>query len=139
MDIAPGRPLSVLLQGASDADQELLARHRLYLKNLGRLDDIRVLADEESPPPSATALLGTMKILVPMAGLIDVAAEKRRLEKKRGRGSDDLQKIQRKLENKQFLSKAPEAVLTKERQRFTELEREISQIDAQLAKLDELI
>jgi valyl-tRNA synthetase len=139
MDIAPGRPLSVLLQGASDADQELLARHGLSLKNLGRLDEIRVLADEESPPPSATALLGTMKILVPMAGLIDVAAEKRRLEKKRGRGSDDLQKIQRKLENKQFLSKAPEAVLTKERQRFTELEREISQIDAQLAKLDELI
>jgi valyl-tRNA synthetase len=139
MDIAPGRPLSVLLQGASDTDQELLARHALYLKNLGRLADIRVLADDESPPPSATALLGAMKILVPMAGVIDVAAEKLRLEKKRGRGTHDLQKIQGKLENKQFLAKAPAAVLAKERQRFTELEREISQIDAQLEKLDELI
>ena len=139
MDIAPGRPLSVLLQGASDTDQELLARHALYLKNLGRLADIRVLADDESPPPSATALLGAMKILVPMAGVIDVAAEKLRLEKKRGRGTHDLQKIQGKLENEQFLAKAPAAVLAKERQRFTELEREISQIDAQLAKLDELI
>ena len=139
MDIAPGRPLSVLLQGASDTDQELLARHALYLKNLGRLADVRVLADDESPPPSATALLGAMKILVPMAGVIDVAAEKLRLEKKRGRGTHDLQKIQGKLENKQFLAKAPAAVLAKERQRFTELEREISQIDAQLEKLDELI
>jgi valyl-tRNA synthetase len=139
MDIAPGRPLSVLLQGASDADQELLARHALYLKNLGRLADIRVLTDDESPPPSATALLGAMKILVPMAGVIDVAAEKLRLEKKRSRGTGDLQKIQGKLENKQFQAKAPAAVLAKERQRFTELEREISQIDAQLAKLDELI
>ena len=139
MDIAPGRPLSVLLQGASDTDQELLARHALYLKNLGRLADVRVLADDESPPPSATALLGAMKILVPMAGVIDVAAEKLRLEKKRGRGTHDLQKIQGKLENKQFLAKAPAAVLAKERQRFTDLEREISQIDAQLEKLDELI
>jgi valyl-tRNA synthetase len=139
MDIAPGRPLSVLLQGASDTDQELLARHALYLKNLGRLADVRVLADDESPPPSATALLGAMKILVPMAGVIDVAAEKLRLEKKRGRGTHDLQKVQGKLENKQFLAKAPAAVLAKERQRFTDLEREISQIDAQLEKLDELI
>ena len=95
--------------------------------------------DGESPPPSATALLGAMKILVPMAGVIDVAAEKLRQKKRRGRGTNDLQKIQGKLENKQFLAKAPAAVLAKERQRFTELEREISQIDAQLAKLDELI
>ena len=139
MDISPGRRLAVLLQGASDADKELLASHSLYLKNLGRLDDIRVLPTDESPPLSATALLGAMKILVPMAGLIDVEAEKLRLEKKRRRGTDDLQKIQRNLENKQFLAKAPEAVLAKERQRFTELEREISQIDTQLAKLHELI
>ena len=139
MDISPGRRLAVLLQGASDKDKDLLASHLLYLKNLGRLDDIRVLAADESPPPSATALLETMKILVPIAGLIDVEAEKLRLEKKRGRAAQDLQKIQRNLENKQFLAKAPEAVLAKKRQRFTELKREMNQIETQLAKLHKLI
>ena len=73
MDIAPGKPLDVLLQDASADDLELLSRHSLYLEQLARLAGIATLEPGVEPPQSATALLGSMKILVPMAGLIDVA------------------------------------------------------------------
>ncbi|MDP7093443.1 MAG: valine--tRNA ligase, partial [Gammaproteobacteria bacterium] len=67
MDIAPGKPLPVMLQDVSKRDSILLAGHFRYLKQLGRISDIEVIDQGTEPPASATALLGGMKILVPMA------------------------------------------------------------------------
>jgi valyl-tRNA synthetase len=138
MDIAPGKPLNVLLQDLSADDAELVERHRLYISRLARLETIEPLADGEDAPTSATALLGGMKILVPMAGLIDVGAERERLQKRHGKAAGELQKIATKLANESFVAKAPEAVVAKERGRQGELEQELQQLDAQIAKLAEL-
>jgi valyl-tRNA synthetase len=79
-----------------------------------------------------------MKILVPMAGLIDVAAERDRLQKRRDKTVADEQKITAKLANEKFVTRAPEDVVAKERGRQEALLRDISQLDVQLAKLAEL-
>ncbi|MGI9289858.1 MAG: valine--tRNA ligase [Gammaproteobacteria bacterium] len=135
MDIAPGKPLPVLLQGPDDHDRALLDKHKLYLQNLARLESVNLLDDNEEPPTSATALLGGMKIFVPMAGLIDIDAERERLQKRREKSAAELSKVEAKLNNENFVAKAPEAVVNKERDRLAELKLELDQFDEQLEKL----
>ena len=138
MDIAPGKPLAVLLQDATTDDRAMVGTHSVYLTQLARLESIETLDSGVEPPPSATALLGTMKILVPMAGLIDVAAERQRLEKNRARAATGLAKVQGKLANEKFRANAPAAVIDKENAKAEALEQEIAQFDEQLARLAQL-
>jgi valyl-tRNA synthetase len=138
MDISPGKPLNALLQDLSATDADNLGQHLLYIKKLARLEDIQVITGDDEPPASATALLGSMKILVPMAGLIDVAAERNRLQKQLDRAMSDLQKINAKLANEKFTARAPEAVVAKEHARQDEIQQEISQLNEQTEKLAEL-
>jgi valyl-tRNA synthetase len=138
MDIAPGRRLSVLLQSASAEDRERLAAHSRYLEDLARLDSIAVLDAGTEAPPAATALLGHLRILVPMAGLIDVAAERERLTKLREKAAADLARCAEKLANASFTSKAPAAIVAKEKDRQAELQRELGQLDEQLTRLARL-
>ncbi|MDP6617027.1 MAG: valine--tRNA ligase [Gammaproteobacteria bacterium] len=138
MDIAPGKPLPVVLQDVSKHDSMLLAEHFRYLKQLARISDIQIIDKDTESPASATALLGGMKILVPMAGLIDVAAERTRLEKRRDKAAAEAEKITAKLANESFVAKAPEAVVAKERGRQADLQRDLSRLDEQIARLAEL-
>jgi valyl-tRNA synthetase len=135
MDIAPGKPLPLLLQNVGAAEAERVRNLDRYLKDLARLESIELLDPDVAAPASATALLGDMTILVPMAGLIDVAAEHARLTKLRDRATADLGRVAAKLDNESFTSKAPEAVVAKERKRLGELQLEQAKLDEQLAKL----
>jgi valyl-tRNA synthetase len=81
MNIAPGKPLPVLLQHGSPTDQARLERHRRELLTLGRLESLTWLSENDPAPEAATALAGTMTVLIPLSGLIDKAAESARLTK----------------------------------------------------------
>ena len=138
MDISPGKPLPVMLQDVNAGDQEKLKQHGVFVRKLARLDDIQILDANDDAPMAATALLGNMKILVPMAGLIDVAAERTRLQKQIAKATVDMQKITGKLSNEKFVARAPEAVVEQERGRQQTLQQEITQLEEQMAKLAEL-
>ncbi|MCH8059761.1 MAG: hypothetical protein IIA11_04795 [Proteobacteria bacterium] len=138
MDISPGKPVPVVLQHCSDTDQQRAAAFASLLQGVGRVESIAVLDDGEEPPVSATALLGEMHLLVPMQGLIDVAAERNRLEKQQQRSMADLDRAQGKLDNANFVNNAPAEVVTKERQRAAEFKKTIAQLAEQLEKLAEL-
>jgi valyl-tRNA synthetase len=135
MDIAPGKPLPVLLQQASEADRQRVDRHRHLLERVGRIESVKSLTDGESAPASATALLGDMKLLVPMRGIIDVDAERSRLDRQRRKAEADLKRSEARLANENFLNNAPGDVVTQEKERVTEFERQITQLDEQLARL----
>ena len=136
MDISPGKVLPVLLQHAGNADRERAERHSLLLQRVGRVESVDVVDDE--PPAAATALLGDMRLLVPMKGLIDVDAERARLDKLMDKTRAELAKAQGKLGNEKFVNNAPAAVVTQERERVAEFEKTITQLTEQLQKLDEL-
>jgi valyl-tRNA synthetase len=136
MDISPGKVLPVLLQHAGEADRERAERHALLLQRVGRVESVDVVDDE--PPAAATALLGDMRLLVPMKGLIDVDAERARLDKLMDKTRAELAKAQGKLGNERFVNNAPAAVVTQERERVAEFEKTITQLTEQLQKLDEL-
>ncbi|HEX7062468.1 MAG TPA: valine--tRNA ligase [Woeseiaceae bacterium] len=135
MDIAPGKALPVLLQDASDRDLELARSSAPLLERVGRIASVRPLGPGEAAPPAATALLGEMKLLVPMHGMIDVAAERARLDKLKAKAAADLARSRSKLGNPAFVNNAPAAVVTQERDRVLEFERQIGKLDEQLAKL----
>ena len=138
MDISPGKPLPVLLQDASGTDQSRADTYAPLLARVGRVESITVLGADE-PPASATALLGDMRLLVPMKGMIDVDAERARLQKQQEKLKVELQRAHGKLGNEKFVNNAPADVVAKERQRAAEVEKTIAQLAEQIAKLDELV
>jgi valyl-tRNA synthetase len=138
MDIAPSRKLEVLLQNAAPADIEYANRNAHYLTRLAGVAAPRPLPLGEAAPISAVALLGTLEILVPMAGLIDPTAELERLAKRQRKVEIDLNKLESKLANAEFARNAPADVVAKDRARLAELRTELGQLGAQIARVDAL-
>jgi valyl-tRNA synthetase len=139
MDIAPSKRLPVLLKNASAVDVTRVERHRAYLERLAGLESITVLAPEAAAPQAATALVGELTLLVPMAGLIDAAAEAERLGKRLSKAREDLAKTQAKLGNENFVRNAPAQVVSVERERAAELERTATNLEAQLERVRALL
>ncbi len=138
MDISPGKALPVLLQHSSLPDRERAQRHASLIERVGRVESVDVLAPTDEPPAAATALLGEMRLLVPMKGVIDVGAERARLDKQKQKVAADLAKTKAKLGNENFVNNAPPAVVTQEREREAEFGKVLAQLDEQIEKLAEL-
>ena len=125
----------MLLSHAPDQDRAYLDTNRQALGFLARLESIAVLPDGDEGPESAIALVGAMKLLIPLAGLIDKTAEIARLEKEITRLKGDVERTAAKLANPSFVDKAPAAVVEKERAKLMESEEAIGKLEAQLAKI----
>ena len=138
MDIKPGLPLPVILQDYTDNDQSLLEQHQPLLTSLAKTQSVTWLSAGEEPPESATSLVGNMKLLIPMAGLIDKEAELARLDKEIARIEKDVQRLSGKLNNESFVSKAPEAVVAKERQKLEEQQQALENLKTQRAKIEKM-
>ena len=138
MDIAPSKALPVLLAGLDKNDQAWLNNNELYLLSLAKLASIEVLADETNAPESAVALVGEMKVLIPMAGLIDKAAEISRLDKEMGKLQGEIKRLGGKLNNAGFVAKAPEAVVAVEREKLAGYETALKNLEAQYEKIQQL-
>jgi len=135
MNIAPGKPLPVLLENTSDNDKNFLKSSQNYLLKLGRIESITLLDENETAPESAISLVGEMKILIPMAGLIDKNAEIARLEKEIQRIEKDLPRIEGKLNNPKFIDKAPQEVIAKEKDKLATLKSSLHNLNEQLTKI----
>ena len=135
MDLPPGKPLPVLLQNASRSDVERLQSMRDALELLARIEDPMFLEAKEDAPESATALLGDMKILVPMKGLIDKDAELARLDKRIAKLRKDLDKGEAQLANPNF-GKAPEHVQQGARDRVEQQRKDMDELQAQRARIE---
>lgn len=137
-NIAPGETLEVLLGNATPNDEANLEKHRLSLEKLAKVASARVLKASEEQPPALTALAGTLEVMVPMAGVVDIDKELLRLDKELDRLLADQARTSAKLANKNFVDRAPEAVVTKEKQKLEELETGIASIAAQKSRIEEL-
>jgi valyl-tRNA synthetase len=138
MDIAPARRIEVLLGGASAAELARVERTRHWLERLAGIGRLRALAPGEPEPEAAVSLLGELRILLPMAGLIDVGAETARLEKRIHKLQQEVAKASAKLGRDSFVSQAPAAVVAQERTRLAEFNGELGQLAAQLARVRRL-
>jgi valyl-tRNA synthetase len=138
MKISMAKRIDILLQNASSEDLRRLADNAPLLSKLAKLESVRVLQAGEEAPMSATALVGDMQVLVPMAGLIDKDAELARLDKEIGRLQGEVQRVGGKLANQGFVAKAPAEVLDKERAKLSEAEHALRQFQEQRVRIASL-
>lgn len=138
MDIAPSKSLPILLTNLKEQDKTWLENNRVFLQTLAKLESITLLENEKEAPESAVALVGEMKILIPMAGLIDKEAELTRLSKEINRLEGEVKRFTGKLSNESFVSKAPEAVVEKEKEKLHDTEIALKNLKDQYEKISQI-
>jgi valyl-tRNA synthetase len=138
MNLSPGRPLPLRLAGGSELDRQRVTRNRAAIDRLARIENIEWIEAATALRGVATTLLGDLRILIPLAGLVDPAREIDRLEKQIRKIADDLAQTERKLGNERFVANAPADIVAKERDRATDLAARRARMADQLEKLREI-
>ena len=116
-DIDPRKSLAVKIKGGTEQEQACLNQNSHYLKDIGRIESITTI--DEEPVDAVIALAGNMTLLVPLADLIDPQAELARLQKEIDKLKDEKERIEKKLGDEKFTTRAPEQVVNKERERLS--------------------
>ncbi len=138
MNIPPNKPLNCFVQNFNKTDEVYLNKYINILNTLSKMATIDKLATNDEAPESATALVGEMKILIPLAGLIDKEQEAARLNKEIEKLEKQKMVSEGKLNNKKFVSSAPEAIVNTEKERLASTESAITDLSEQLKKIGNL-
>ena len=136
MNISPAKPIPLLFSKGQESDQTKLEANRSFLIKLAKLESVTWLPTGEEAPLSATALVGQMEVLVPMAGLIDKDAELARLTKELAKLNGEIKRFNGKLSNAKFVDNAPAEVVDKERAKLAEAEAAAATLQQQVAKIE---
>ena len=137
LNCPPGKEIKVLFF-CPDGDLEFLRAQQPYLRTLARVGSAEYLASGERPKGAATAVVGATEIYLPLNDLVNLAEERARLTKEVGKVEDELLRVQKKLDNGEFLAKAKEEVILKERDKASQFSEKIRALRTSLAKLSEI-
>ena len=135
MNIAPGKPLPLIISGLDDNARGYLAAQERSLLALGRLDSIRVLADGEAEPEAAAFMVDGAKNMIPLAGLIDKDAELARLDKEIDKLAKNIARLQGQLGNERFTAKAPPELVAQTRALLSADEETVAALKTQREKV----
>jgi valyl-tRNA synthetase len=138
MDISIAKAIPILFYNSDDEDKRCLEAYRELLSFLLNPEELTMLSNDETLPVSSTYLVGNMQLLVPMSGLIDKDAEVSRLDKEIDRKEKERQRADGKINNPNFVEKAPEAVVQKERDKVIELSSAIEKLQQQKSRIENL-
>ncbi|MGB9429454.1 MAG: valine--tRNA ligase [Gammaproteobacteria bacterium] len=133
-NLPPSANIPLLIEDKGK-DPQFWQRTEPLLKSLARVESLRLLNQGEQPPPAAAAVLDQATLMIPLAGLIDVPAERARLERQLDKLRLELAHTRTKLANANFVSGAPAAVVAGVRSRAAELESTIQRLEVQMARL----
>lgn len=137
-NIPPGESLDMLVGNTTLSDIDRLSRHKQSLEKLAKINIITVLSARDEQPPALSALAGTLEIMVPLAGVVDIDKELGRLDKELERLATEKVRLAGKLSNENFVARAPADVVAKERAKLADLETAASSVEAQKTKIQEL-
>lgn len=138
MNIPPSKLLPCFVQNYSSKDEKFLKGNDNILISLAKLENIEKIKHSEDAPESATALVGDMKILIPLSGLIDKDKEASRLLKEIDKLTKLESQFSNKLNNEKFISGAPEKVINNEKEKLRSTQSAIMDLSAQLNKISAL-
>ena len=128
MRVPPGAKIPLLLRNASETSMARLDAHRDLIASLARLSSVEVLTGDV-PKGAVEDVLDEATIVLPIAGAIDVEAERARLDKEIVRLDGEITRFDRKLANEKFVAKAPPEVVETERERRAEALRAREKLD----------
>ncbi len=135
LQIPPGKKIHLLLQGGGF---DLIKQNALYIHRLAGIESIEWLDDEATLPVASVEVVGRLKVIVPLAGLIEKQDEIARLTKRMKATSADLERFQKQLENQNFLARAPHNVIQAKQQKARMLESTLTKLHSQLKSLKSL-
>ncbi|WP_426801418.1 valine--tRNA ligase [Xanthomonas campestris] len=135
LNVPPSKQVRLWLQAGSSDDRARVARFASQLAFLLKLEAIDWLAPGQEAPPAATAIVGELTLLVPLEGLVDMDAERTRLDKEIKRVESEIGKCNGKLGNATFVQNAPAAVVEQERARLNDWTTQLTGLREQRAKL----
>lgn len=138
MNIAPGAKITMLLKDADGFDKERLDRFGTLIKTLARLEKIEATSNPADAAGAAQAVFGKAEILLPLAGVIDVAKETERLMKEKDKLEKEIAGLKSRLGNEAFVAKAPEKVVAEQRARLTAAEDALVKTNAAIERLKNL-
>ncbi|MFT6779690.1 MAG: valyl-tRNA synthetase, partial [Paraglaciecola sp.] len=138
MDIAPSKLLPVLLKNVLPEDIRRLEENAMFLNSIAKLETVTVLNEDDKAPACATSLLGSLEIMIPMAGLIDKDAELARIAKALDKLEKDFARTQGKLANEKFVSNAPDAVIDKEKAKLADFTMQMGKLYGQRSSIESL-
>ncbi|WP_369602965.1 valine--tRNA ligase [Hahella sp. SMD15-11] len=137
MNIPPSRTIPVLFSEGSESDRARHAENDTFLRKLARIESIEWVEADQAPA-AAVQVVNGLKVMVPLAGLIDVEAELARLDKEIQKLEKECQRLSGKLGNEKFVSKAPAEVVEKEREKFATAEDALNKLREQRQQLASL-
>jgi len=120
MSISPAKPIPLYLKNVSSVLEERVKKYLPLLQSLCKINSIHFLLASETNPISASAVVGEIELLIPMASLIDKDAELTRLAKELGKLEKEISVIEGKLNNPHFTDKAPAEIILKEKERLNQ-------------------
>jgi valyl-tRNA synthetase len=136
MNLPPGRPLDAALVVAAASRDDLVADEAM-LRALARLQDLRYLAAGERVSGAATALVDGVQVFVPLAGLVDLDEEAKRLAREIGKVEGELAGVARKLENPSFRARAPEEIVEEQEEKAAALAAKKATLERSLKTLED--
>jgi valyl-tRNA synthetase len=134
--VAPSKRIAAAVSLSDAALAGRVEAHRGYVERLAGVDELTVGMGLEKPPASAAVVVGGHEVFVPLAGMIDLGVERERLSKEIAQKEGFLRGVEGKLANAQFLERAPEEVVAKERQKAADARAELEKLRANRADLE---
>ncbi len=135
MNISPSKKLKALIS-APDRDMlSIIESGRGYIRDIAKLEDLTIEENAIEPKGSATGVVGPVKVYVFLEGVVDIAAERARLEKEMKKLDKDLGFISKKLGNRDFLEKASRDIVEKEENKFRDLKEKSGVLEDALGRL----
>jgi len=135
MNLPPDKKAAAIFKTDNDSIKNLINREEYQLKALAKLDSVILDSAYAAGSTDASAVMSDLEIFMPLAGLIDFDVERGRLEKEIGKIEIELKRIDGKLNNEKFMSKAPDNVVEKERSKKKEYEDQLEKLKISLSKL----
>ena len=132
LNLAPGKPIALRVQGGGERERALLAKFDSQIRFLARVEAIEAVGAEVNEG-CATGVVGDLRLLVPLAGLVDLSAERTRLDKEIRRIQAEIGKCEGKLASETFVANAPAAVVAQERARLLDWTAQLSALSEQRA------
>ncbi|MFK2904023.1 valine--tRNA ligase [Dyella ginsengisoli] len=136
MNIAPGKTIPLLLADGDASDHARAAKFAAQISFLARVETPQWIEAGADEPAAAAAVVGSLRVLIPLEGLIDLGAEKTRLAKEIARIEGEIKKCEGKLGNANFVANAPTEVVAQERQRIVDWNTTLTALREQAGKLE---
>ncbi|KPQ33331.1 MAG: valyl-tRNA synthetase ValS [Phormidium sp. OSCR] len=136
LEIKPSLKIAVILQSQSDRERDILERGQAYIETLGKVDSFSltdVLAEE--PGQTIAGVVGTVQVLIPLAGVVDIGEIRAKIEKRLAKAEAEVKSYAGRLGNPNFVNKAPEAVVQGARTALAEAETQVAMLQNRLSRL----